>query len=86
MEKIEETYETVESYTHVFYCDGCNKYLGTTKECDDGWYDEIGDFELRVHILDEWYTLTKHFCDDCKDTFITDLKAKLKNIGFEKGF
>lgn len=74
-----------ESYKHSFYCDKCNKYLGTSEEYDDGWYQKFGEFSLAFYVEDEWYEIYKCLCDYCKDEFVDNLKSVLKNIGFEKG-
>ena len=47
MEKIETTIQEIENYKHHFYCDECNKYLGTTEEYDHCYYDELGELELK---------------------------------------
>ena len=83
MEKTIKEMVQVEKARHEFYCDECNKYLGTSEEYDDGWYKDIGQFELKIYI-DGWYYVDKCLCDDCKKSFIENLKVTLKNIGFEK--
>lgn len=84
MEKTEKEIRTVVRYKHHFYCDSCNKYLGTTEEYEDGHYPELGEFELRFYVKDEWYRIEKHFCDDCKNNFISIVKSTLKDLGFEE--
>lgn len=37
--------------TYHFYCDSCNKYLGFTHECDDGWFPNLGEFELKFLLV-----------------------------------
>ena len=83
MEKAKEIIREIKTYEHSFYCDECNKYLGTSQEYDDGWYEDIGEFELKFYI-DSWYCINKCLCDDCRKSFIENLKVTLKNIGFEK--
>ena len=83
MEKVKETIKKVKQYEHSFYCDDCGKYLGTSQEYDDGWYEEFGEFELKFHI-DGWYRINKCLCDDCRKKFIENLKVALKNLGFNK--
>lgn len=84
MEKINENEQAITTYTHSFYCDDCEKYLGTTEEDSDGWYDDIGDIELSFYVVDKWYKLEKHFCDDCKAKFLARLKGDLEDMGFVK--
>ena len=50
MEKAKEIIREIKTYEHSFYCDECNKYLGTSQEYDDGWYEDIGEFELKFYI------------------------------------
>ena len=70
-------------YEHSFYCDECHKYLGTSQEYDDGWYKDIGDFELKIYI-DGWYRIKKCLCDDCRKHLVTELNIRLINMGFKK--
>lgn len=76
MEKIETT--------HQFYCDNCNKYLGKTKEYDDGYYPELGKFELKFYLPSGWYKINKYFCDECKEKFLKKVENTLVDLGFEK--
>lgn len=73
-----------QSYKHLFYCDECNKYLGTSEEFDDGYYARFGDFELSVNVLGERYNIEKTLCDECKNVFLDNLKSTLTNLGFRK--
>ena len=83
MEKIEETTRTVKNIKHHFYCDECNKYLGSSTEYDDGYYETFGDVGFKFYI-DSWYRIKKCLCDDCRNKFLDNLKYVLKNIGFER--
>jgi hypothetical protein len=83
MEKTIKEIVQVERASHEFYCDECNKYLGTSEEYEDGWYQELGKFEQKIYI-DKWYRFKKCLCDNCQKSFIENLKVVLKNIGFEK--
>lgn len=82
MEKtIKEVVEVVE-IKHKFYCDECNEYLGTSYECDDGWYNELGNFELKLNV-DGWLRVKKCLCIKCRYEFINKLRTNLFDIGFE---
>ena len=83
MDKIKATTKKVEGYEHSFYCDECNEYLGTTEEYDDGWYEELGEFELSFYI-DDWYRVKKCLCHNCTVNFLSNLKNHLENIGFKR--
>ena len=82
MEKTKITTRQIEDIEHSFYCDECNKYLGTSKECDDGWYKEFGEFELNLYI-NTWYHIKKCLCNDCRNKFLTNLKTVLIDMGFK---
>lgn len=83
MHKVNCTTQTVEVVTHEFYCDDCGKHLGTSEEYDDGWYDEIGMFQLVIPV-DGRLHLEKYLCDNCREKFLNDFKATLENMGFKK--
>ena len=83
MEKTKEIIKEIKIYEHHFYCDECNKYLGVSQEYEDGWYENIGEFDLKFHI-DKWYRINKCLCNDCRNKFIENLKTTLKSMGFEK--
>ena len=84
MEKTKEVIKEIKQYEHSFYCDECNKYLGTSQEYDDGWYERYGEFELDVYIDNSWYRLKKCLCDDCRKSVLTNVKINLINMGFKK--
>lgn len=84
MEKLEIIERTVQDKIHNFYCDECNKLLGSSHECDDGYYKEFGEFKLRFFASDHWYVSENHFCDKCKNKFINTVIDTLKELGFEK--
>ena len=84
MEKLEVDTRTTEDVIHHFYCDSCNKYLGKTVEYDDGWYPELGEFELSFYISDDWYGINKCFCDECREKFLNKMVFTLTELGFKK--
>lgn len=84
MEKVEYIEQAVETAEHSFYCDECNKYLGTIKEYDDGWYETLGEFELSFYIDGYWYEVKKCLCHDCANNFLSNLKNSLKDMRFKK--
>lgn len=71
---------------HQFYCDECNKFLGTSIEYADGYYETHGDFMLRIWVEGEWYTLQKCLCDQCRAAKIDALVKFLKGFGFSNRF
>ena len=75
-----------ERYTHEFYCDKCDKFLGETSEYDDGWYPTLGRYRQSFCIKGEWYTLEICLCDECAKNMTDDIINALQKIGFTKGF
>ena len=76
--------KTITTTVHEFHCDNCRAYLGTSEEHDDGWYREIGRFDLRCYTPQGWYTLSKHLCGTCKEKLSSKFCATLEDMGFEK--
>ncbi len=79
------TYETTitEEAIHHFYCDNCSVYIGSSEEYDDGYYEELGEFELRFYTPRGWYKLEKCFCHKCASEFLDKMYATLEELGFE---
>ena len=70
---------------HRFHCDECNKYLGTTEEYDDGYYQKLGELQLKFYLPYDWYKVEKCLCKECRNKYIENLKENLKGIGFVRG-
>ena len=83
MEKVEIEIIETEETTHHFYCDDCGNHLGSSVEFDDGYYQEFGEFELKMNTPRGWYKLEKCFCNDCKEKFLDKFCALLEASGFE---
>ena len=84
MEKVETKIRQVEDRTHYFYCNDCGALLGTSHEYNDGWYEEVGKFELKWFTPDGWYKLEKYLCTSCKNKFLTRVYDTLEFAGFER--
>lgn len=85
MHKTESVTKTVTETIHHFYCDGCGKLLGSTKEHDDGWYGQHGFFYINWLVPEnDWFKLNKHFCEKCKQEFCDKLRNSLESFGFVK--
>lgn len=83
MEKVENKTRQIEDRTHHFYCDDCGAYIGSSHEYDDGWYQELGEFELHWFTPNGWYKLENYLCNDCRDKLLTKVCAELEAAGFE---
>lgn len=84
MHKIEQISKTIIQDIHHFYCDDCGKHLGSSQEYDDGWYEELGEFELKMRLPQGCYILKKCLCDECKEKYPVKLQSILEDIGFKK--
>lgn len=84
MKKTRETTVEKIKVEHDFYCDECGELIGTEVERSDGWYKELGEYELKIYVDDGWYYVNKHLCHECRKAFIENVKVGLKNLGFEK--
>ena len=82
MEKTIKEIVKIEETRHEFYCDGCNQYLGTSYEYDDGWYDRINEYELKLYV-NGWIHINKCFCAMCKYELVEKIRKNLFDIGFE---
>lgn len=84
MEKI--TSKEVKSIlnTHNFYCDMCEKHLGSTEEYDDGYYATIGDYDLNFNVNSEWYNLHCNLCFECRAKKRQEIIDTLLSMGFVK--
>ena len=80
MDKIETFERVVEERIHHFFCDDCGKFLGESKEWEDGYYEELGIFSTRYGS----YHIKKHLCDKCRDKFDDKIIQTLTDLGFQK--
>ena len=84
MEKINTVNKTIEYRYHTFYCDICNKELGTTEEWEDGYYNKLGEYTQSFNLSGvKWFELEKVLCDKCKDEFNEKIKNALFDLGFK---
>ena len=74
MERIETTIREIRNYEHQFYCDECNKYLGTTEEYDDGYYAKLGELCLKIFFLMDGIKLRNAFVKSVKRSIYQDYK------------
>lgn len=83
MEKIETKNRQIEDRTHHFYCDDCGAHIGSSEEYQDGYYEELGEFELKILMPRGWYKLEKCLCKTCIEKFLDTAYAVLEVIGFK---
>ena len=84
MEKLESKTYSIERVTHRFYCDDCNTYLGKSEEYDDGYYQDLGEFKLKMYLPSGWYIVEKCLCNECREKFLKKVENTLKELGFKK--
>ena len=82
MKKVETKTRQIEDRTHHFYCDDCEAYIGASQEHDDGWYQELGTFELKILMPIGWYKFKKCLCEKCKEKFLDQAYTNLEFVGF----
>ena len=83
MERTVSQVKYVEQKTHLFYCDLCGAQLGCTTEYDDGYYEQLGEFELKWYTPNGWYKLHKCLCDTCREKYLTNIYGTLEVAGFK---
>lgn len=85
MDKIETRIIKKEERKHIFICDLCKKNLGESIECEDGYYEEKGEYEQSCYVNNKaWYKLHLNLCDECKETYDYKIIKALKELGFRK--
>ena len=70
--------------THNFYCDMCEKHLGSTEEYEDGYYATIGNYDLKFNVNSEWYSLRCNLCVECRAKKRQEIIDTLLSMGFVK--
>ncbi len=83
MEKIKKLEVITERIEHHFWCDECGEYMGVTEEYDDGYYPEIGEFEVAFN-LKGWYECKRNLCTSCEKKFTNKIRDALLDLGFSK--
>lgn len=70
------TYKTDVDVQHTFYCDDCGKFLLSSTECEDGYYEEPRTFNIQ-HVK-----LKGHYCDECGLKRVNDVIAYARSKNF----
>jgi len=83
MDKETTDVEAVMRRVHNFYCDNCEKFLGTRTEYDDGFYDEIGKCEYKIFINNKWFERKSILCESCKQKFENEFIEALGKYNFK---
>lgn len=75
---------------HQFYCDGCNRLLGESEEKEDGTYESVGEYNLKLHLIPSgnggWFHINGHYCNACRGKMIRKIEKGIINLGFDEGF
>lgn len=66
---------------HEFYCDKCNKLIGSTFEHENGYYEKLGavNIQFELHMR---YKFNKTLCEYCYKQLIWKLDDTFLNLGF----
>lgn len=83
MEKLRVVHEVIENREHDFYCDECEKFLGTTREFYDGYYSKLGNYEQTCY-LDGQYKIKATLCDECATKKTDKIIQALSEVGYKK--
>lgn len=85
MERIKTEIIETEEKKHIFYCDNCKEKIGESIEWDDGYYEEIGEYEETYNTINVGhYQLKLHLCDKCKIVYNDKIIEAITKIGFKK--
>ena len=83
MDKVESKEIVKTEITHNFFCDGCNRSLGSSKELDDGYYDRIGEYHYDILLSGLGrFVINKCLCDNCRMELDKKIKTSLEDLGF----
>ena len=77
MEEINEYETKITEKVHEFYCDDCEKFLMTSKEYDDGWYETPKKFRIQ-HV-----ELKGHYCEKCGEERVNKVVDYARSMGFD---
>lgn len=83
MEKITTQIKKIQETTHSFYCDHCGAELGCSIEHDNGYYQQLGEFKLKMFTPKGWYELNKCLCGTCREKYLTGIYEMLESAGFK---
>lgn len=83
MEKVITQSKQVVDRTHYFYCDDCGREIGHSRESIEGWYDVLGELELRMYTPKGWYVLDKCLCGACKEKYLTNFYETIESLDFK---
>ena len=85
MAEINETKTAQYQYNiHKITCDKCGKHIYDSEEYYDGYYDDPGVYEQKIHIEGDYYRLSMQLCEDCKRETTKLLIDMLKDFGFKQ--
>ena len=81
-EVIKKHIEPKQVSMHEFYCDNCNKWIGTSFEYEDGWYQKYGEY--KISFIEKKYCFNKTLCDICAKQTNKDIQKMLISYGFKE--
>ena len=80
MHNVNEYQEVITKRTHNFQCDNCNKFLGSSEEYDDGYYETFGNRTIAINLDKKKLEFKACLCDECYNEFIRQFKNNIKPI------
>lgn len=87
METIENKNRTIVETYHTFYCDYCGELIGKSRENSDGYYKELGRFEIFLYLegkIRNRLGKKKCLCDVCQEKATNEIYEALTVLGFEE--
>ena len=83
METLRTESKTIEIKYHDFYCNECERLVGTSIEHTNGAYDLLGAYEANVVTPDGTFRYYNQcLCETCREKFPVKVAEALKGIGF----
>ena len=71
---------------YEFYCDKCGELIGESQECDDGWYEELGEYLYRVEVNGKTYNKRATLCEKCREETDKEISSTITTVLKELGF
>ena len=87
METVETKNRTITETYHTFFCDNCGTFIGISRENSDGYYSELGQFNVLLYleccVRDRWEK-KQCLCDTCREKATNEIYKALAALGFEE--
>ena len=82
MEKVSEKEVIIKNRIHGYYCDECDKFLGSQEQTEGIEFTDHYYKRLKVRACNSWWKLEGHFCEDCMELKTKKIAECLSSLGF----